>query len=157
MNCELKGSPWESIRLFFRLRLVPRLSSRIVERAKRERVWKSPHARKGDTRRGLAWGAFHARSRFARSRFARSTITEEKWGTTRLLPPPRRLTISPETCLFLFSNTGVTPVGHRNQVVLVACTLRDGPLEKLSGGGGFSRRGNFFSLSNFLYEFFFRP
>ena len=88
MNCELKGSPWESIRLFFRLRVVPRLSSRIVERAKRERVWKSPHARKGDTRRGLAWGAFHARSRFARSRFARSTITEEKWGTTRLLPPP---------------------------------------------------------------------
>ena len=34
MNCELKGSPWESIRLFFRLRVVPRLSSRIVERAK---------------------------------------------------------------------------------------------------------------------------
>ena len=50
MNCELKGSPWESIRLFFRLRVVPRLSSRTVERAKRERAWKSPHLRKGDTR-----------------------------------------------------------------------------------------------------------
>ena len=33
----------------------------------------------------LAWGDFHARSRFARSRFARSTIPEEKWGTTRSL------------------------------------------------------------------------
>ena len=29
----------------------------------------------------LAWGDFHARSRFARS-----TIPEEKWGTTRSLP-----------------------------------------------------------------------
>ena len=67
MNCELKGSPWESIRLFFRLRVVPRLSSRTVERAKRERAWKSPHLRKGDTRLGFAWVAFHARSRFARS------------------------------------------------------------------------------------------
>ena len=28
----------------------------------------------------LAWGDFHARSRFARS-----TIPEEKWGTTRSL------------------------------------------------------------------------
>ena len=34
-----------------RLRIVPHLSSGIVERAKRERAWKSPHARKGDTRR----------------------------------------------------------------------------------------------------------
>ena len=41
--------------LFFfrsRLRVVPLLSSGIVERAKRERAWKSLHARKGDTRRG---------------------------------------------------------------------------------------------------------
>ena len=30
----------------------------------------------------LAWGDFHARSRFARS-----TIPEEKWGTTRSLDP----------------------------------------------------------------------
>ena len=34
-----------------RLRAVPHFSSGIVERAKRERAWKSPHARKGDTRR----------------------------------------------------------------------------------------------------------
>ena len=148
MNCELKGPPWESIRLFFRLRVVPRLSSRTVERAKRERAWKSPHLRKGDTRLGLAWGAFHARSRFARS-----TITEEKWGTTRLLPP-RRLTISPETCLFLFSKTGVTRVGDRNQVVLVACTLRDGPLEKLWGGGDFRGAGIFFRYQISCMNFF---
>ena len=48
-----------------RLQVVPHFSSRIVERAKRERAWKSPHARKGDT--------------------PRSTIPEEKWGTTRSL------------------------------------------------------------------------
>ena len=30
--------------------MVPHFSSGIVERAKRERTWKSPHARKGDTR-----------------------------------------------------------------------------------------------------------
>ena len=35
-----------------RLRVVPHFSSGIVERAKREHAWKSPHARKGDTRRG---------------------------------------------------------------------------------------------------------
>ena len=46
-----------------RLWVVPHFSSGIVERAKRERAWKSPHARKGD--------------------FARFTISEEKWGTTR--------------------------------------------------------------------------
>ena len=31
-----------------RLRVVPHLSSGIVKQAKRERAWKSPHARKGD-------------------------------------------------------------------------------------------------------------
>ena len=65
-----------------RLRVVPHFSSGIVQRAKRELAWKSPHARKGDTRVSLclAWGDFHARSRFARS-----IIPEEKWGTTRSL------------------------------------------------------------------------
>ena len=33
-----------------RLRVVAHFSSGIVERAKRERMWKSPHSRKGDTR-----------------------------------------------------------------------------------------------------------
>ena len=70
-----------------RLRVVPHFSSGIVERAKHERTWKSPHTRKGNTQQGerkvspfLAWGDFHAHSRFARS-----TIPEEKWGTTRSL------------------------------------------------------------------------
>ena len=68
--------------LVLRLRVVPHFSSGIVQRAKRERAWKSPHARKGNTRRValLAWVDFHVRSRFALS-----TIHEEKWGTTRSL------------------------------------------------------------------------
>ena len=41
-----------SIRDWIRLRVVPHFSSGIVERTKRERAWKSTHARKGDTRRG---------------------------------------------------------------------------------------------------------
>ena len=36
-----------------RLRVDPHFSSGIVERAKRERARKSPHARKGDTPRGM--------------------------------------------------------------------------------------------------------
>ena len=66
-----------SICLNSRLRVVPHFSSGIVERAKRERAWKSSHARKDDTRR-VAFsrvGDFHERPRFARS-----TIPEEKWG-----------------------------------------------------------------------------
>ena len=69
-----------------RLRVASHFSSGIVERTKRERVKITPRE-KGDTRRGernmspfLAWGDFHARSRFARS-----TIPEEKWGTIRSL------------------------------------------------------------------------
>ena len=62
-----------------RLLVVPHFSSGIVERAKRERAWKSPHVRKGDTFT-VHIGHFHARSRFARS-----TIPEEKLGTTRSL------------------------------------------------------------------------
>ena len=64
-----------------RLRVVPHYSSGIVERAKRERAWKSPHARRAiRVSPFLAWGDFHACSRFAPS-----TIPEEKWGTTRSL------------------------------------------------------------------------
>ena len=59
--------------VYNRLQVVPHFSSGIVERTKRERAWKSPHARKGDTRQGesnlifslsppriafLAWGDF---------------------------------------------------------------------------------------------------
>ena len=44
---------WNGIRDVARLRVVPHFSSGIGERAKRERAWKSPHARKGDTRRGV--------------------------------------------------------------------------------------------------------
>ena len=40
------------IYLLSRLRVVPHFSSGIVERGKRERAWKSPHATEGDTR----WG-----------------------------------------------------------------------------------------------------
>ena len=62
--------PWHP-----RLQVVPHLSSGIIEQAKRERAWKSPHARKA--RRGgeifTRWGDFPARSRFARS-----TIPEDK-------------------------------------------------------------------------------
>ena len=44
-------------------------------------------------------------------------------------------------------------IDERNTKTL---TLRDGPLEKLWGGGAgeFSSRRNFFSLSNSFYEFF---
>ena len=59
-----------------RLRVVPHFSSGIVERAKRERAWKSPRR----VSPFLAWGDFHARSRFPRS-----TLPEEKWGTTHSL------------------------------------------------------------------------
>ena len=43
---------WNHDNVTARVRVVPHFSSGIVERAKREREWKSPHARKGDTRRG---------------------------------------------------------------------------------------------------------
>ena len=73
--------------------VVPHLSSGIVERAKSERARENHSTREKATRGGdhiflssrhvspfLAWGDFHARSRFARS-----TIPEDKWGTTRSL------------------------------------------------------------------------
>ena len=45
----------------------------------------------------LAWGDFHARSRFARS-----TIPEEKWGTTRSL--------TPRELAYIISSTYVTKI-----------------------------------------------
>ena len=58
--------------------------------------------------------------------------------------------------LFLFSKAGVTRVGDRNQVVLVACTLREGPLETLSGGGGegIFEKPKFFFVIKFLVSIF---
>ena len=69
------------------------MSPGIVGRAKRERARENHPTREKAKRGGdhmflsprrvspfLAWGDFHARSRFARS-----TIPEEKWGTTRSL------------------------------------------------------------------------
>ena len=47
MNKTIVESGW--IYRLCRLRVVPHFSSGIVERAKRERAWKSTHARKGDT------------------------------------------------------------------------------------------------------------
>ena len=47
--CIKRESPFE-----YRLRVVPHFSLGIVERAKRERAWKSPHARKGDTAKSIS-------------------------------------------------------------------------------------------------------
>ena len=66
-----------------RLRVVPHFSSGIVEPASasaRENHPTRRHAAAREVSPCLAWGYFHARSRFARS-----TIPEEKWGTTRSL------------------------------------------------------------------------
>ena len=154
MNCELKGSPWESIRLFFRLRVVPRLSSKTVERAKRERAWKSPHPRKDDTRLGLAWGAFHARSRFARS-----TITEEKWGTTRLLPPPPPTHYFPwKVFISLLQNRCYS--SWRSKSSSPRCLHSKGQtIRKVMGrgGGGIFEVQEFFFVIKFLVWIFFRP
>ena len=81
MNKTIVESGW--IYRLCRLRVVPHFSSGIVERAKRERAWKSTTATRGGRQNVspfLAWVDFHARTRFARS-----TTPEEKWGTTRSL------------------------------------------------------------------------
>ena len=154
MNCELKGSPWESVRLFFRLRVVPRLSSRTVERAKRERAWKSPHLRKGDTRLGLAWGAFRARSRFACS-----TITEEKWGTTRLLPPPPPPTHYFPWNVFISLLQSWCYSSWRSKSSSPRCLHSKGrTIRKVMGGGGrIFKAQEFFFVVKFLVWIFFRP
>ena len=45
-------------------------------------------------------------------------------------------------------------VSELQMEISILNNVRDGPLEKLWGGGEFSSRRNFFSLSNSLYEFF---
>ena len=60
---------------------VPIFAQGIVEWAKRERAWKSPHARKARRGAFLAWVDFHGRSRFACS-----TIPEQKWGLLVVYP-----------------------------------------------------------------------
>ena len=65
--------------------MVPHFSSGILKRAKRDRAGVSPF---------LAWGDFHARSRFPRS-----TIPEEKRGTTPSLE--ERRFAGCETTLFI--------------------------------------------------------
>ena len=96
INARAEWHIWLNSPFPSRLRVVPHISSRIVERVKRERAWKSPHARNGDTRRGerkmiiflsprrvspfLAWGDFHALSRFARwpNKWSKVTTLEDK-------------------------------------------------------------------------------
>ena len=86
-----------------RLRVFPHFSSGILERAKRERAWKSPHARKGDTRRGerkmrdpsfshflffslpAACPLFSRGVIFTPASVSLAVLSEEKWGTTRSL------------------------------------------------------------------------
>ena len=46
------------------------------------------------------------------------------------------------------------PVKVPSVTVHKPLTIRDGPLEKLGGGGEFSSRRNLFLLSNSSYEFF---
>ena len=78
----------------------------------------------------LAWGDFHARSRFTRS-----TIPEEKWGTTRSLPVPwtglmatRRFVDSLLLLRFVLSlceQSGVVPAGLFNFLASVEDLLSD--------------------------------
>ena len=147
MNCELKGSPWESIRLFFRLRVVPRLSSRTVERAKRERAWKSPHLRKGDTRLGFAWVAFHARSRFARSTIG---------GLLDYSPPPTHyfpwnvfISLLQNRCYSSWRSKSSSPRCLHSK----GRTIR----KVMGGGGGIFEAQEFFFVIKFLVWIFFRP
>ena len=62
-----------------RLRVVPHLSPRIVERVKRERVWKSPHARKGYTRRDRV-SPFSRGVIFTRARISLALLSMRKNG-----------------------------------------------------------------------------
>ena len=101
-----------------RLRVVPHFSSGIVERAKRE---KRRHAAGREKDEGLqtiflsprrvspflAWGDFHACSRFARS-----TIPKEKWGTTRSLQASRVQSYLRGPALFLSTTSATLSLAH---------------------------------------------
>ena len=70
-----------------RLRVVPHFSSGIVQRAKRERAWKSPLARKGDTRQGASFFSLPAACRlfsrgviFTRARVSLALLSLRKNG-----------------------------------------------------------------------------
>ena len=68
----------------------------------------------------LAWGDFHARSRFARS-----TIPEEKWGTTRSLVNRLPLCHNAfDTPAGFFCQMVSTPDVHLYQVTLSLGTIR---------------------------------
>ena len=55
----------------------------------------------------LAWGDFHARSRFARS-----AIPKEKWGTTRSLQASRILSYLRGPALFLSTTSATLSLAH---------------------------------------------
>ena len=71
-----------------RLREVPHFSSGIVERAKREHAWKSPHARKGETR----WGKRKMRDYRQSPSFDTSRLTD--FGVWSSYPLPNQLSAS---------------------------------------------------------------
>ena len=62
----------------------------------------------------LAWGDFHARSRFARS-----TIPEEKWGTTRSLPFSSYI-FNILSCYFIYTHMTKYPVVQLRWVSTIA-------------------------------------
>ena len=78
-----------TLRLESRLRVVPHFLSGIVERAKRERAWKSPHARKARRSRLFSHGVIFTRARVSLSLLSLRTYggllvvqLESKWHTT---------------------------------------------------------------------------
>ena len=81
-----------------RLRVVPHFSSGIVGRGNASARENHPTREKAPF---LAWGDFHARSRFARP-----TIPEEKWGTTRSLMISHFALLKSRLGQGLFKNAG---------------------------------------------------
>ena len=92
-----------------RLRVVPHFSSGIVERAKRERSWKSRHARRGDTRWGerkMKWSFFSLPPRVAFSRLLFFSITRSSSFSVFHVRCKRKNIITPKKtrlcCCFYF-------------------------------------------------------